>query len=89
MIGPLDFDATVEALRAVLAPAADEPGPPEVGMMRVESRVVTVIEDGAWVERARWVWVCPCHGHVSGPWLDRPTDANAWAEHGVLFGGVR
>jgi len=57
--------------------------------MRVEARTFTVFEGGAFVERARWVWVCPCHDHVSGPWLDRPTVANAWAEHGVLFGGAR
>lgn len=87
MIGPLDFLATVEALRAARDTPAAEPAKP--GAMRVESRAVTVFEGGAWVERERWVWVCPCHDRVSGPWLDRPTVANAWAEHGLLLGGAR
>jgi hypothetical protein len=56
--------------------------------MRVEFRTFTVFEGGAFVERPRWVWVCPCHDRVSGPWLDRPTLANAWAEHAELLGGA-
>ncbi len=91
MIGPLDFAATVAALSGAAdadpLPAAPAVAHPDV--MRVECRIVTVFEGGAWVERERWVWVCPCHDRVSGPWLDRPTIANAWAEHGVLFGGAR
>lgn len=99
MIDPGAFLAAVEALRttpgvplAELAPIRDgllalAPANPDA--MRIESRAVSVIEDGRYVERARWTWTCPCHLHTSGPWLDRPTDANAWAEHAVLFGGAK
>lgn len=99
MIGPVAFMAAVQALRtspgvpaAQLAPSSDglpalAPAKPDA--MRIESRAMSVIEDGQYVEGARWFWTCSCHLRTSGPWFDRPTDANAWAEHDVLLGGVR
>ena len=95
MIGPLGFMATVEALRAAQVAGVDEPAqvrdavPAPDGGMRIESRAASVIEDGQYVERARWFWTYPCHLRTSAPWLDRPTAANAWAEHGLVFGGAR
>lgn len=88
MIGPLGFMATVEALRAAQVAGGDAAPAPDGGM-RIESRAATVVEDGRYVEGARWFWTCPCHERTSGPWFDRPTVANAWAEHDVLLGGAR
>lgn len=93
MIGPPDFVATVETLRAAQVAGGGEPAQvawvtsAHDGGMRIESRAASVIEDGQYVERARWFWTCPCHLRTSGPWFDRPTVANAWAEHDVLIGG--
>jgi len=55
--------------------------------VRIE-QISRACPDGGLV-RESWQWTCECHGRVSVPWPERPTELNAQAEHDLLFGLVR